>query len=897
MSSSRLARARTKVVYASSSSSEEEHSDAGDTPKPNKKQKQSANLTKSTKKKRISDAVVPLNNSFSGNVNTPVNDSRTPLRTVSLNDINDDIAEKRRRRKSTKIIAQPSFEDVDSAMRSVAPGNEDDATTIPASSQQTRGSTNTVRARPSMTNVIPLTTVEEAPFMKVPLDVMSSNFEEWMKLATDNKINATNSWNFALIDYFHDMSLLRNVTDNSINFQKASCTLDGCVKIWTSRVDSVGTETFKLVSNLASEGNTDNLEHEGDPSDPTQDTSRKRNNNGASKHRIESTLAKSAAQLRTKKLDLEFIVDPLFKKTCADFDESGAQGLLMNHLNLGLGAGCLRVVFDAGDCVAASGEGASEDDANEYEAEEPEDLIDLSHLRREFLPSLDVLDTKVISHSLEGFSFERGAFDFTDITVLDNADLGIDSDGDDNHAGSDGNMMVDDPGDPGDGLMLPEGFEPMANEPHPVEDFFGDQVIEGDNNYGENASPTAYRNPTAAPGVGPYEPFDPRRIPNERDLVMAMTIGESGEDGDGGGMMDYFDRNFLKNWAGPEHWKVKRAVRRPLDATDDPEGGQTAAPKARREKKDKDANKIDFSKPLEISITQLFAPLNTRAGGKKRGKEKKEKKEKRHDQTLPDDMHFSSRQLVTLFLKPKFSLKMRGHRARINEGDGEVDERFWAQAAADQAQAQLNAEDETVDGGAIPFNTQFFHDDYEDGGGFEDVFDGDGAGINASVDPEEQDLLAATQGQSRRIRPEFVNYAKRAKRVDVRKLKENIWNRLSEVIEILPEKDDDTPKIRQRDEEGDVNMDAPSRAEKSHSGGRVFDTVLTRLKENYPPEKMTEISTSFCFICLLHLANEEGLRVQVDGKDEDTDEGLEERGVGNLWNLQVFKDPHAIPAA
>lgn len=28
---------------------------------------------------------------------------------------------------------------------------------------------------------------------------------------------------------------------------------------------------------------------------------------------------------------------------------------------------------------------------------------------------------------------------------------------------------------------------------------------------------------------------------------------------------------------------------------------------------------------------------------------------------------------------------MRGYRVRINEGDGEVEENFWAQAAADQA--------------------------------------------------------------------------------------------------------------------------------------------------------------------------------------------------------------------
>jgi condensin complex subunit 2 len=40
-------------------------------------------------------------------------------------------------------------------------------------------------------------------------------------------------------------------TGGSINFQKASCTLDGCVKIYTSRVDSVASETSRLLSGLA----------------------------------------------------------------------------------------------------------------------------------------------------------------------------------------------------------------------------------------------------------------------------------------------------------------------------------------------------------------------------------------------------------------------------------------------------------------------------------------------------------------------------------------------------------------------------------------------------------------------------------------------------------------------
>ena len=76
-------------------------------------------------------------------------------------------------------------------------------------------------------------------------------------------------------------------------------------------------------------------------------------------------------------------------------------------------------------------------------------------------------------------------------------------------------------------------------------------------------------------------------------------------------------------------------------------------------------------------------------------------------------MHFSSRQLITLFLKPKFSvslplilavrllirsctqLRMRGQRDPLNEnGDGEVDENFWAQAAADQAAGRATSDGE-----------------------------------------------------------------------------------------------------------------------------------------------------------------------------------------------------------
>jgi condensin complex subunit 2 len=112
------------------------------------------------------------------------------------------------------------------------------------------------------------------PMKRVPI---LANFEEWMKMATDNKINATNSWNFALIDYFHDMSLLKE--GDGVNFQKASCTLDGCVKIYTNRVDSVATETGKLLSGLADSNNAKKKDRDGEEGEESDEEELDENGN------------------------------------------------------------------------------------------------------------------------------------------------------------------------------------------------------------------------------------------------------------------------------------------------------------------------------------------------------------------------------------------------------------------------------------------------------------------------------------------------------------------------------------------------------------------------------------------------------------------------------------------
>ena len=96
-------------------------------------------------------------------------------------------------------------------------------------------------------------------------------------------------------------------------------------------------------------------------------------------------------------------------------------------------------------------------------------------------------------------------------------------------------------------------------------------------------------------------------------------------------------------------------------------------------------------------------------------------------------------------------------------------------------------------------------------------------------------------------------------------------------------------------DDGDENKGVTDPAEP-----RVFDSVVSNLRKTYPKDKMQDISTSFCFICLLHLANERGLNIEVGESPGAEDEGQPEEGdnkVGDLWGLKVkffFRPPAPV---
>ncbi|OZJ02328.1 hypothetical protein BZG36_04291 [Bifiguratus adelaidae] len=707
--------------------------------------------------------------------------------------LNDDEAEKRHRRRSAREETNRRRSLLASPMRAGAHGLDggQSGTTSPGTARRDSG-----RKR--------LDVVATAPRLQVPLissEQMYNNYEEWMKMATDNKINAANSWNFALIDYFHEMTFLRD--GDSINFQKASCTLDGCVKIYISRVDSVASETGKLLSGLADSA-VDGADREEDDEGEIERRQRRKAN------RTENTIAKDFSSIIAKKLDLEFSVDPLFKKTSADFDEGGARGLLLNHL--AVDRDC-RIIFDAGDARDADEDdledvGDEEGTAGEDEGQaaekkwrqrgimKPSDYkpVSIESLRDKFMPSLQNLNNQTICPSLKSFEFTMdGNVDLdwirsdeelgryrpvgTQAATLDALDNNVD-----------GGMESEIEQLPFDDI--PEtGIDMMMDDNNPFDPKQANDGMEsGEDDYDEG---------------------------REGDYLMAMATGESG-------MFSYFDTAFKKNWAGPEHWKLKRAVRKlprkdeeATEGLDEGEGGQE-----KRKRKTKEPFTIDFINGEDVDEKVLFAKATKSSITMPLSRDKNN----RH--LLPDDMQFSSKQLLRFFLKPKFTIMSRRKGLEV-AGDNEPDEGFWAQQNPD-ADGEDTYGDTPYDGMDVGDPGALGFDDDDD-----DVMDGIGESFGDQTLSQPLKFVQA----------DYINYAKTAKKVDVKKLKDNLWQQMVSSGD----------KSSNRQASPDVDK-LPKE--------QTFSSVMNGLKDLYPADKRKDISVSFGFICLLHLANERGLSIE-----------------------------------
>jgi condensin complex subunit 2 len=641
-------------------------------------------------------------------------------------------------------------------------------------------------------------------------------------------------------------------------------------------------------------------------------------------------------------MELEFAVDPLFKKASADFDEGGAKGLLLNHLSIDSEG---RIVFDSSDDTGNATPSCETSEISQTEEEDGELStpvktqserqhisdenveIDIDALASKFFPDLSILDSQDICPSMKSFALGDPNSDLTipflkppedwrdankdkppilspEINLGDQTGIFLDGT---NAAGFDDD---DDDGGVLGGFDLPphtgfgEGGEAWAKEAA-LEPMLRASRTDDDGFASDGAQDGI--------AVGDFDPANP-----QGDAYGVSLNHRDGNDHEN--ILAYFD-NALKSqragWAGHEHWRIRK-IKLAAASTENP------APV--RQRKEKEPFEIDFLSPMSQSAAEM---VYTMASSNSAISLPKAQWKTKGRNLLPDDRHFSSRSLLSLFLKPKARLGRRNNMPGLPGGGGEsrsvggdkerfeeMDEAYWAKRKEEE---EPNGEEVRKEG---DYDANFFADD-DAGlpfvGGMPDDDEDDEHGPAGFTDAREMlspppssteapgstaDHQAAqsrtemlpgsfgsqlvTQGGTR-LRPEYVNYARVAKKVDVRRLKENMWMGMSESLMASmdgKESPEDTngpptPARTEPDGDGDVDMmdvDAPEEMAPK-AAARLDDKMLDKvpelkftdmigdLRKVYPEQQMRDISTSYCFICLLHLANEKGL--VLDGGREE----------------------------
>lgn len=329
-------------------------------------------------------------------------------------------------------------------------------------------------------------------------------------------------------------------------------------------------------------------------------------------------------------------------------------------------------------------------------------------------------------------------------------------------------------------------------------------------------------------------------------------------------LLAYFDQTLRKNWnKGHEHWKVRNLLEKKNRLDNLKRRDSTS--------KKKDSTSIDFLSDEEIDEDELFAESVARIIIPKHQWITEDK------HYLPDDIHFTSKRLIRLFTKPLTLLKTFNkrkiipyERPREKNDDAFANEEYWSEKYKENEELERSRRMDDI----LREDLQELHKSY-DQSFFQDTmqnFQDD----NDYIDPMDGGNLKDFSGYGSQLvtsqthfKPTYINFSKVAKRVDVKLLKNNLWQILKNdsIFNDDGLKDDKIKKfedyIEQQSEqqtEGETEITGPF---------TKFSDILGNLDSMYPKETKGDLSTSFCFICLLHLANENGFSITNNKDNSD----------------------------
>jgi condensin complex subunit 2 len=688
---------------------------------------------------------------------------------------------------------------------------------------------------------------------------LAEMYSTTIKLCQDNKINAKNTWSLNLIDYMSMLvkdaagadggpgaaSTRADAASADTNFQVAGVTLDAGVRIYCSRVDSVHSNAFKVLGSLSRTSKSKGGAHDDEDNDATgggvdsdedggDNVARGKQRRKRASRAGGTTLEQNMENITTRKLETDLAVDPLFQKMSAAFDEGGAKGMLLN--NLSIGPRC-EIVFDSSEpAIHTSPSIAGSTDDRQRSG--------LTYDVTSLLPPALVEDDLALCPRFLAFFRSRMTAAGNDnasstITALGAESLSSVALGDEQQQEFEFEYEA---GDVHAGDSLGTTTVLVSHGPDDDDNAYSGG-FEDDDDVAGIFGRSGGRHSTGSMTSTASALTDSRMLLSGGvDLVEAgMTLYRDSE-------YSFFDTSALQNWAGPEHWRFRAASANAQRTWPGNVNSDDVRPVIPKKPRGKTAMLLDFSAETpDVDFASAFARSKTKTVNQLSVAVQEGFSERKV--TLPDDHHFRTETLATLFLKPKVAVvakRKRPHEIEHPKGSGVVTE--FDNTEFDQSARGWYDFDNDGD------NDNFCPADDDGGAAFtfeEDSCDGDkyghrgACGMGLVPEPNRVDKLD-------------IGFATTAKKVDVRQLKSGIWNQLQGGV------GDGAGQISSPYVRDDASLSPhesrfSSVASVRNNGSQTLQQLVQSMPTFVPEASLPEVSISYVFLCLLSLANEKSL--------------------------------------
>ncbi|XP_019354508.1 condensin complex subunit 2 isoform X2 [Alligator mississippiensis] len=612
---------------------------------------------------------------------------------------------------------------------------------------------------------------------------ISDHYSTCFKLSAENKITTKNAFGLHLIDYMTE--ILKQKDSELTNFKMAAGTLDASTKIYAVRVDAVHADVYKVLGGLGKDSQS-TREEDGQDLDGTATLEARKKAPTKDKH-FYKTIEQNPNNLNVPETDCKCEVDPMLQKSAASFDECSTVGIFLSTLHIH--SYCSELLFESKVTPLSSSEMMLESPSSA-----PVKVADINSLllkcieNRPICPSLTSLrfnEWDSESHN-ESVSALLEKFKKSDQVFNVNADV------------------EDEPEDCADAPVMDDFDVDLL-----------DKTMAGD--LGKFAQdPEAFRMA--------HEGTKKDVIPLGEGDITTMCLQLSTKPGE----YSYFSPQIMSMWAGPEHWRFK--PRHKLEAGADKEIRKKSAKKVFEINFDEDVNFEPYFRETRAATTMAKSVLES---------------QNKKSTTLPADFHYDPNSLTRLFLKPDVKLwRMSMQSSSSNHSDeiGEYDYNNPNDTSNFCPASQCANSDDDDDNDPADFGGQT--------GDFE-LTANTARGFSQGVDANRADIT--TYGESNLVaEPKKVNkieiqYAKTAKKMDMKKLKQTMWDLLTEA------------KQKQVPAE---NKDVEEEAAAVVMGEKVLSNLTKELPCRLPSVMAQNLSIPLAFSCLLHLANEKNLRLQ-----------------------------------